>query len=175
MQTTPAKRGAPEGTDFSGAIRVNEFGNYAKAHIKMRCVDKGDNARMLAWCDIGATPESIGMSGAVGQSGVAAVGKASQKEAPVVWGDRGLGWEIDAGVRSQPYMITMSRGFEFLVQEGRNGCPGFRLPRDRQKRLYRPRDRSEHLFLHTEKPALPYALLGVRRTTSAFRGGLLAC
>ena len=62
MQTTPAKRGAPEGTDFSGAIRVNEFGNYAKAHIKMRCVDKGDNARMLAWCDIGATPESIGMS-----------------------------------------------------------------------------------------------------------------
>jgi hypothetical protein len=113
MQTTPAKRGAPEGTDFSGAIRVNEFGNYAKAHIKMRCVDKGDNARMLAWCDIGATPESIGMSGVAGQSGVAAVGKASQKEAPVVWGDRGLGWEIDAGVRSQPYMITKPALYDY--------------------------------------------------------------
>src|SRR5690349_1705274 len=67
----------------------------AKAHIRMRCVDKGDNARMPAWFDIGATPESIGMSGAAGQSGVTAVGKASQKEAPVVWGDRGLGWEIE--------------------------------------------------------------------------------
>ena len=50
---------------------------------------------MLAWCDIGATPESIGMSGVAGQSGVAAIGKASQKEASVVWGDRGLGWEIE--------------------------------------------------------------------------------
>jgi hypothetical protein len=32
------------------------------------------------------------------------------EEAPVVWGDRGQGWEnLNAGVRSQPYKITMSR------------------------------------------------------------------
>jgi hypothetical protein len=28
-----------------------------KARIIMRCVDKGDTARILAGCDIGATPD----------------------------------------------------------------------------------------------------------------------
>ena len=51
-----------EGTGLSGPHRVNDFGNYAYARITTRCVDKGDNSRILARCDIGATPESIGMS-----------------------------------------------------------------------------------------------------------------
>jgi hypothetical protein len=41
MQTREPKREAPEGTDFSGAMQVNEFGNYAKARIRSDAWIKG--------------------------------------------------------------------------------------------------------------------------------------
>ena len=54
MQNPPAKKRSPE----RGLISRGHAGsmNYAKARITTRCVDKGDNARILARCDIGATP-----------------------------------------------------------------------------------------------------------------------
>ena len=58
MQTREPKEKSREGTGLSGPHRVNDFGNYAYARITTRCVDKGDNSRILARCDIGATPDT---------------------------------------------------------------------------------------------------------------------
>src|SRR6476646_10329078 len=55
-KTREPKREPREGTDLSGPCRVNEFGNYAKARITTRCVDKVDNSRILTRCDFDATP-----------------------------------------------------------------------------------------------------------------------
>ena len=56
MQNPRAKKRSPErGTDLSGPFRVNKSGNCANAGITIRCVDKGDNSRIPARCDIGAT------------------------------------------------------------------------------------------------------------------------
>ena len=55
MQTREPKKKPREGTDLLGPCRINELGNYAKARITTRCVDKGDNSRILTRCDIGAT------------------------------------------------------------------------------------------------------------------------
>jgi hypothetical protein len=56
MQNTRAKKRSPErGLVSRGHAGSMYSGNYAKARITTRCVDKGDNARMLFWCDIDVT------------------------------------------------------------------------------------------------------------------------
>ena len=64
MQNTLGKKRSPErGLISRGHAGSRHSGIMLKARIIMRCVDKGNTARILAGCDIGATPETIRISG----------------------------------------------------------------------------------------------------------------
>jgi hypothetical protein len=67
-KTGEPTREAPRGDWFSrGHTGSSNSGIYAETHVsQMRSVDKGDNSRILARCDIGATPGNSSGPFAVG-------------------------------------------------------------------------------------------------------------